>query len=52
MEERIELIQEVIDRHIYLKGSDREKFIKKVKLLFESYPIACKVIRGTRIINK
>lgn len=47
--ERNEILQDIIDRMLYLKGSDREKFLYYLDVLTDTYKVNVKVVDGIRI---
>lgn len=47
--ERNEILQDIIDRMLYLKGSDREKFLYYLDVLTDTYKVKVKIVDGLRI---
>ena len=48
-EDRKAVIQDVIDRLLYLSPEDRETYVKCLETLKEIYPIPVEVVGGIRI---
>ena len=46
---RMEIVQDVIDRLLYLSDNDRKAFLDKLNGLFKSYAIDVQVVGGLRI---
>jgi hypothetical protein len=47
--DRNEILQDIIDRMLYLKGNDREKFLYYLDVLTDTYKVNVKVVDGVRI---
>lgn len=45
-EQRLMLIQKLIDRLMYLEGDNREQFLNQINKLYAKYPIAQSVVWG------
>ena len=49
--DRNEILQDIIDRMLYLKGRDREKFLYYLDVLTDTYKVNVKVVDGVRIYD-
>ena len=47
--ERNEIVQDIIDRLLYLKDEDRKEFLYYIDILKDKYPINCIVVNGIRV---
>lgn len=47
--DRMEIVQDVIDRLLYLPDNDRKTFLDNLRGLFNSYNIDVEVVGGLRI---
>jgi hypothetical protein len=50
-QERLEILQDVIDRLLYLPPDKHKEFMEYLSALFSVYRIECQVIDGIRIYN-
>lgn len=47
--ERNEIVQDIIDRLLYLKDEDRKEFLYYIDILKDKYPINCIEVNGIRV---
>jgi hypothetical protein len=47
--ERNEILQDIIDRMLYLNEQDRAKFLYYIDILKHTYPIRYKLVDGVRV---
>lgn len=47
--ERNEILQDIIDRMLYLNEQDRAKFLYYIDILKDTYPIRYKAVDGIRV---
>jgi hypothetical protein len=47
--ERNEILQDIIDRMLYLNEQDRAKFLYYIDILKDTYPIRYNVVDGIRV---
>lgn len=50
-QERLEIIQDLIDRLLYLPETERDVFMRILNSLFEDFPIYYDVVDGVRVYN-
>lgn len=50
--ERNEVIQDVIDRMLYLSDKNRDEFLYYIGLLKDKYPISYRVVGGIRVYEQ
>ena len=47
--ERNEILQDIIDRMLYLPESDRKQFLYYISILKDTYPVGVKLVDGIRV---
>lgn len=47
--DRNEILQDIIDRMLYLKGDEREKFLYYLDVIREAYKVDVQIVDGVRI---
>jgi len=47
--ERNEILQDIIDRMLYLKGDERAKFLYYLDVIRDTYKVNVQVVNGIRI---
>lgn len=50
--ERIKIVQELIDRLLYLPEAEKQDFIRCITELFKDHPVHRKVVWGIEIYNQ
>ena len=51
-QERLEIVQDLIDRLIYLKGEQLELFMSELDMLFSKNNVEYTIVDGIRIYNQ